>query len=264
MYGSGAIPSINRGNGGIPQMYGGVVPMYGNGQVPPPLYTGGMQTIPRVVYSPGAPLAPGGIPILYGNRRVLPTMYGNGRTVPSIYGNGRGPPPMYQNGHPPPSYRSGAGATMRGGADVYSGGQLRGAPVLYDSGAVPDHDGLPPPPAQHPGAPCEGECSAGEFACLGSCSCIPASWRCDGDADCVAEEDEVECGEELDEDADEECNIYDGNVRCPRTGRCIREEFLCDGEDDCGDFSDETHCGKCAHVGGVYLCLRPDCIKLPD
>jgi hypothetical protein len=74
--------------------------------------------------------------------------------------------------------------------------------------------------------------------------CIPNSWRCDGDEDCFGEEDEVECGEYLEQDPDEECNSYDGNVRCSRTGKCIREQWLCDGEDDCGDYSDETHCGK--------------------
>ena len=239
MYGSGA---INRGSSNVPQMYGGVVPMYPNGQVPQQVYSG-LQQIPRVLYPAGGAYGVGGIPVMYGTGRIVPTMYGNGQILPPPgYANGRN---VYQNGRTVvPSYRNGAGSPMRGNpamvGNVPMGGQ--GSPGLYDSGAVPDHDVAAPQRPANSDVHCGGMCKAGEFACLGSCSCIPISWRCDGDPDCEAEEDEVECGE--DEDPDEDCNAYDGNVRCPRTGKCIREDWLCDGDDDCGDFTDETHCGK--------------------
>lgn len=87
---------------------------------------------------------------------------------------------------------------------------------------------------------CGGECRGGEFLCSSSCTCIPTSWRCDGEPDCVADDDEADCGQ----DGNGECLSEEGNVECPRTGRCIKKEWLCDGDDDCGDFSDETHCGK--------------------
>lgn len=94
-----------------------------------------------------------------------------------------------------------------------------------------------PDPSEH--MPCGGECRGGEFLCGVACTCIPTSWRCDGDSDCVADEDEIDCGVY----GGSECLEEDGNVQCPRTRRCIKKEWLCDGEDDCGDFSDETHCG---------------------
>jgi hypothetical protein len=134
-----------------------------------------------------------------------------------------------------------------------------GAADLYESAALPDHDVDVPPPqnseipdlmsggdAEH----CGGKlvCKSGEYTCLASCMCIPNSWRCDGDEDCIGEEDEVECGEDLEEDPDDECNSEDGNVRCALTGKCIRKQWVCDGEDDCGDYSDETHCGKYIHI----------------
>ncbi|KAJ9594393.1 hypothetical protein L9F63_014183, partial [Diploptera punctata] len=164
----------------------------------------------------------------------------------------------------PVFYRSGAGSPMRGNPamveSVPGGGQISSG--LYDSGAIPDHDVHDPQRPANSDVHCGGMCKTGEFACLGSCSCIPAAWRCDGDADCVAEEDEVECGEDLDEDPDEDCNAFDGNVRCPRTGKCIREDWFCDGEDDCGDFSDETHCGSDMNcTSDEFQCDNGLCVK---
>lgn len=239
MYGSGAIATPNRGNGAMPQMFGGV-PMYGNVQVPPTIY-GGLQHIPRVLYPPGTYYEPARFPTPYGNGRVIPTMNGNGRTVPIMY-DPRSIPTMYR--------RVWSALTNR---KVFNNGQLR---RIGGSAALPDHDidaGVPPP--QHSLMPdaiaigeaehCGGKlvCKSGEYTCLASCMCIPNYMRCDGEVDCMGE-DEVECGEYLEEDPDEECNSHDGNVRCSRTGKCIREQWLCDGEDDCGDYSDETHCGK--------------------
>lgn len=40
---------------------------------------------------------------------------------------------------------------------------------------------------------CGGWCRSGEFLCMGSCTCVPVAWRCDGDADCVSGEDEILC-----------------------------------------------------------------------
>lgn len=71
--------------------------------------------------------------------------------------------------------------------------------------------------------------------------CIPLAFRCDGDADCSGDQDELECGEE-ELDLDQACLESDDNIRCPRSGKCIKKSWLCDGDDDCGDFSDETHC----------------------
>uniref|UniRef100_T1HYN7 Uncharacterized protein n=1 Tax=Rhodnius prolixus TaxID=13249 RepID=T1HYN7_RHOPR len=87
-------------------------------------------------------------------------------------------------------------------------------------------------------AGCGGWCHSGEFLCYQACTCIPASWRCDGFFDCVGGDDEATCtASEKQKTCDETTHI-----RCPRTWKCISKEWLCDGEDDCGDFSDETHC----------------------
>lgn len=107
-----------------------------------------------------------------------------------------------------------------------------------------------------PRLPCGGLCRGMEFLCDISCTCIPQSWRCDGDADCVAEEDELECV-----DTEAECLEDMGNVRCPRTRKCIRKDWLCDGEDDCGDFSDETHCGMYQHFSSEYVSYHMNFLK---
>ena len=114
---------------------------------------------------------------------------------------------------------------------LLAGGYPVKNPESGDGGAESDS------PSYHQ---CGGECRGGEFLCSSSCTCIPTSWRCDGEPDCVADDDEADCGQ----DGNAECLPEEGNVECPRTRRCIKKEWLCDGDDDCGDFSDETHCGN--------------------
>jgi hypothetical protein len=210
------------------------------------------------VYPPGSHFG-----TFYGNRRVIPPIYVNGRAVPPNYGNGRKPPTKYGRiWH----YRYGGGSLMRGkvakmvdGGIVDHDGYLRPmevGPYLFHSTTVPDDDlGANLPPREQSGSPdamsggngdhCGGKllCKVGEYTCLESCTCIPSLWRCDGEVDCAEEEDELECGDDLEGELDD-CNSNYGYVRCPRTGKCITEDLLCDGKDDCGDFSDETHCGK--------------------
>jgi len=257
MYGSGAIPPKNRGNGAVPQMYSGL-PVYGNFQAPPPAVYGGMYPM-HSWYLPGSHYG-----ALYGNGRVFPPIYKNGRIVPTIYGNNRRSSKKYGGIWPEANYRNGGGllprgngATMVDGEYVYDGvlRNMVGGSYLHDSTSVPYDDLGGNVPPEQSGAPyvmpgsrgdhCGGKllCKVGEYTCLESCTCIPAFWRCDGEPDCEGAEDEIECGDELEAEVDE-CNTNNGDVRCPRTGRCIREDWLCDGKDDCGDFSDETRCGK--------------------
>jgi hypothetical protein len=259
MYGSGAIPQKIRGNGVVPQIHHGL-PVYGNVQIPPEIYES-MRAMQRL-----HPVGPHYGPF-YGKGGVMLPMYGIGRNIPKMYGNRRRPPTKYDDIWRAPIYRNGGGSFVRGnvaemveGGNVDNDGHLRpveGTSHLYDSTAVPDEimgENVPPPEfsealdAMSGGNEnhCGGKlmCKLGEYTCLESCTCIPAHLRCDGDADCDGEEDEMECGDDLEGDADEDCNSNNGDIRCSRTGRCIRHEWLCDGKDDCGDFSDETRCGK--------------------
>ena len=59
--------------------------------------------------------------------------------------------------------------------------------------------------------------------------CIPKTWRCDGDDDCLDNSDEV--GQNCTTPA---CS--DTDFRCA-SGRCIPNSFKCDTDNDCGDFS---------------------------
>ncbi|XP_068085893.1 low-density lipoprotein receptor-related protein 4 [Anabrus simplex] len=273
--------------GSISHDHYGLPPNYYGAQPPPPVYTGsgmyGSGAIPNVHHRVVSPHYPGMIPIYpnpqarplppYGNRRV-PTfsrgIYPIGYGVPPItYSNGRTIPDIYKSdpGQNVPVYRSGARTVGGGMADFGGAG---GLPRYSDSlQPVDDMDrGFSMPEDMEESDldgeerhPCESMCKDGHFTCLDTCVCIPASWRCDGDGDCAGDEDELECGDEMEEmDA---CLPSENNVRCPKTGKCIKEEWLCDGEDDCGDFSDETHCGyEMNCTADEFQCDNGMCVRL--
>lgn len=74
-------------------------------------------------------------------------------------------------------------------------------------------------------------CGPEQFTCLsGTIDCIPAVWRCDGDAECKDESDEMNCPQ-----------CMQNQFRC-KDGSCIKKSEVCDGKAQCPDKSDEQHC----------------------
>lgn len=89
-----------------------------------------------------------------------------------------------------------------------------------------------------------------DFTCNNQ-RCIPKSWICDGDDDCLDNSDEEQnctkptCGS--------------NEFQC-KTGRCIPSNFRCDQENDCGDHSDEADCGNVTCSSTQFACENGRCI----
>lgn len=75
-------------------------------------------------------------------------------------------------------------------------------------------------------------CATIQFACETGGTCIPESWKCDGDNDCGDNSDEAHCNK----------------VKCqPNTfncdgDKCIPRHWMCDLDRDCKDGKDEKNC----------------------
>lgn len=89
-----------------------------------------------------------------------------------------------------------------------------------------------------------------DFTCNNQ-RCIPKSWICDGDDDCLDNSDEEQnctrptCGS--------------NEFQC-KSGRCIPLNFRCDQENDCGDHSDEADCGNVTCSATQFACENGRCI----
>jgi hypothetical protein len=83
------------------------------------------------------------------------------------------------------------------------------------------------------GADCPDEsdedCPSGMFSCDNGLM-VPAAWRCDTVADCEQEEDELDCP-------------GSPTISC-RSGATIPARKQCDGVDDCADGDDELDCAE--------------------
>ncbi|ERL86348.1 hypothetical protein D910_03756 [Dendroctonus ponderosae] len=89
-----------------------------------------------------------------------------------------------------------------------------------------------------------------DFTCNNQ-RCIPKSWVCDGDDDCLDNSDEEQnCTKPT-------CSAQE--FQC-KSGRCIPLTFKCDAENDCGDFSDETGCVNVTCSSTQFHCDNGRCI----
>lgn len=89
-----------------------------------------------------------------------------------------------------------------------------------------------------------------DFTCNNQ-RCVPKSWLCDGDNDCLDNSDEQQnCTKPT---------CASNEFQC-KSGRCVPLTFKCDAENDCGDFSDETGCVNVTCSTTQFHCDNNRCI----
>ncbi|CAG0879500.1 unnamed protein product [Darwinula stevensoni] len=106
---------------------------------------------------------------------------------------------------------------------------------------ITDPDVEPPQPA----------CARPYYFTCSNQRCVPKSFVCDGDNDCLDNSDEMQnCTKATCKPDEFQCG----------TGHCVKKEFQCDSENDCGDFSDETGCEDVTCESRYFQCQNGRCI----
>ncbi|XP_059178824.1 low-density lipoprotein receptor-related protein 2-like isoform X2 [Physella acuta] len=93
-------------------------------------------------------------------------------------------------------------------------------------------------------------CASGLFQCQNG-RCIPNSYRCDRDNDCLDKSDEMNCPE---------ATCPSNRFKCAN-GQCISRVWVCDGDNDCGDMTDEKNCSAKTCNSREFQCNNSLCIS---
>lgn len=91
-------------------------------------------------------------------------------------------------------------------------------------------------------------CDSGQFQCVYLLECLPQSWHCDGDVDCVDGSDEEDCGSLVPGTVPPQAVCEDTQYHCAKN-ICIPALLRCDSVPDCPNSEDEYECRKmCTHT----------------
>ncbi|XP_041475921.1 low-density lipoprotein receptor-like isoform X2 [Lytechinus variegatus] len=87
-------------------------------------------------------------------------------------------------------------------------------------------------------------CAPNQFSCGPGKNCIPLTWRCDHDVDCQTGADEHNC----------HALTCSANQFTCENKKCITTRWVCDGDNDCGDSSDEVNCPSLTCAPDQFEC----------
>ncbi|KAM9501604.1 MAM and LDL-receptor class A domain-containing protein 1 [Clarias gariepinus] len=104
-----------------------------------------------------------------------------------------------------------------------------------------------------PVTPVPPTCDSGNFQCLYLMACVPQSWRCDGEADCVDGSDEEDCGSLVPGTVPPQTGCEDAQYSCAKN-MCIPTLLRCDSIPDCPNGEDEYGCPVVQCKIGELVC----------
>ncbi|KAK3546298.1 hypothetical protein QTP70_025705 [Hemibagrus guttatus] len=104
-----------------------------------------------------------------------------------------------------------------------------------------------------PVTPVPPTCDSGQFQCVYLLECVPQSWRCDGEVDCVDGSDEEECGSLVPGTVPPQAGCEDTQYGCAKN-MCIPALLRCDSVPDCPNGEDEYGCPVVQCEIGELVC----------